>query len=108
LKIAASPGETAPAATTAKPATNNLALASFILSLAGIQFPPVAVLGIILGVLAMRQLWASPGQGGYNYALAGVLVGSALVGFFIVVIGVFIAIGLGAGGAAVVSELLKM
>jgi hypothetical protein len=71
--------------------TNSKAIAALVTSLAGLIFcglPSIA--GIILGIIAMRETKRT-GQDGFGMAVAGVVVGSAIVALIIVYI-VFVAL----------------
>ncbi len=70
--------------------TNGLAIASLVCSCAGIFFIGIpAVLGIIFGFVARGQIRQSQGgQGGEGLALAGIIVGFAVVALLVVVFAV--------------------
>lgn len=55
--------------------TNTLAITSLVISIAGIIFTPLAVVGIVLAVIAFNQIKRS-GEGGHGLAVAGVAVGA--------------------------------
>jgi len=67
--------------------TNGLAIASLVCSCAGIFLIGLpAVLGIIFGFVARSQIRQSQGaQGGDGLAMAGIIVGFAVVGLLVVV-----------------------
>jgi hypothetical protein len=65
---------------------NGLAIASLVCSCGGFLFFVPAVLGIIFGFIARSQIRRSGGtQGGDGLALAGILVGLAWIGLFVIV-----------------------
>ncbi len=64
------------------PGTNSKAIAALVLSLVGFLccgLPSIA--GLILGVMAMRET-KSTGQDGYGLALAGAIIGGAVVALY--------------------------
>ncbi|HEY1445647.1 MAG TPA: DUF4190 domain-containing protein [Acidimicrobiales bacterium] len=66
--------------------TNGLAIASLVCSCAGFLFIVPGVLGVIFGFIARSQIRQSGGsQGGDGLALAGILVGFAWIGLFVIV-----------------------
>jgi hypothetical protein len=81
----------------APPGNNGMAVASLVLSCAGIipfAFGIPCVLGIIFGFVARSQIRQSQGrQGGAGLALAGIIVGFALIGIFILVVSLVAAFG---------------
>jgi hypothetical protein len=65
---------------------NGLAIASLVCSCAGFLFFVPGVLGVIFGFIARSQIRQSGGtQGGDGLALAGILVGFAWIGLFVIV-----------------------
>jgi hypothetical protein len=84
-------GRGAPYVQSAQPKTNGLAIASLICACAGLFFLP-AILGIVFGFVARRQINRSNGrQKGDGLAIAGIIVGFGWLA--LVVLG----IALGAG-----------
>ena len=66
--------------------TNGLAIASLVCACAGFLFIVPGVLGVIFGFIARSQIRQSGGtQGGDGLALAGILVGFAWIGLFVIV-----------------------
>jgi hypothetical protein len=55
-----------------------MAIAAFVLGLVGIIFFPLAITGIVLGIVALRQVRRT-GQKGRGLAIAGVVLGSLWV-----------------------------
>lgn len=72
---------------TRRPRNNGLAIASLVCSIAGILFLSIpSVLGVIFGFVARSQIRRSNGtQSGDGLALAGVIVGLCVIGFWVVV-----------------------
>jgi hypothetical protein len=74
----------------AAPTTNGMAVASLVCSCAGIVpffFGIPCVLGIIFGFVARGQIRRTNGtQGGRGMALAGIIVGFALIGIFVIIV----------------------
>jgi hypothetical protein len=70
-----------------QPRTNGLAIASLVCSIAGVAFLALpAVLGLIFGLVARSQIRQSNGmQTGDGMALAGIIVGIAVIGFWALV-----------------------
>ena len=67
--------------------TNGMAIASLVCSCAGFIFFVPAVLGVIFGFVARSQIRQSGGtQGGDGLALAGIIVGLAWIGLFVILI----------------------
>jgi hypothetical protein len=65
---------------------NGLAIASLVCACAGFLFIVPGVLGIIFGFIARSQIRQSGGaQGGDGLALAGIIVGFAWIGLFVIV-----------------------
>ena len=58
--------------------TNALATTSLVLSLIAVVFWPVAIIGIVLGVVALNQI-KKTGEGGHRLAIAGTAVGTAVL-----------------------------
>jgi hypothetical protein len=86
----------APVYTQQRP-TNVLAIISLIASCVGFTVP-----GIIMGHIALHQI-RQTGEGGHGLALAGVIVGYALLGVVIILIVIyviFIVFLIGVAGAA--------
>ena len=91
------PGTYAPGAQWAQPQkTNGMAIASLILSLAGIVTVGAAgILGLIFGIVALRQI-SRTGDAGKGMAIAGIVVGSLMVVFSVfVIVGVIASIATG-------------
>ncbi len=82
---------TPPVAVTAPTPTNGLAIASLALSAGSVIIPFACIPGIICGHIARGQIRRNPATGGKGIALAGVLVGYAMLAFTILAIGVVIA-----------------
>jgi len=66
---------------------NNLAVASLVCSVIGLFCGIGAIVGIVLGIVAMNQI-KKTGQAGHGLALAGVIVGAAslvlsFIGYFV-------------------------
>jgi hypothetical protein len=65
---------------------NGLAVASLVCACAGFLFFVPAILGVIFGFIARSQIRQSGGtQGGDGLALAGIIVGFAWIGLFVLV-----------------------
>ncbi len=65
---------------------NGLAVASLVCGCAGFLFFVPGVLGVIFGFIARSQIRQSGGtQGGDGLALAGIIVGFAWIGLFVIV-----------------------
>lgn len=58
--------------------TNVLAISSLVVALLGLLFWPLAVVGAVLGVIALSQIKRT-GEGGHGLAVAGTAVGGAAV-----------------------------
>ncbi|MEB3031336.1 DUF4190 domain-containing protein [[Mycobacterium] nativiensis] len=58
--------------------TNVLAICSLVVALLGLLFWPLAVVGAVLGVVALSQIKRT-GEGGHGLAVAGTAVGGAAV-----------------------------
>jgi hypothetical protein len=85
---------------TSPPGTNGKAVASLVTSLAGaLCCAPLGIVGVILGVIAMRET-RSTGQDGHGLAMAGTIVGGVLVLF--AVLGVLAYVALIASGWSLV------
>jgi hypothetical protein len=66
---------------------NGLAIASLVCACAGFLFFVPGVLGVIFGFIARSQIRQSGGtQGGDGLALAGIIVGFAWIGLFVVLL----------------------
>ena len=80
-------GRQVPYVADARRKTNGLAIASLVCACAGIFFIGIpAVLGIVFGFVARGQIRRSQGaQGGEGLALAGIIVGFAVVALLVVV-----------------------
>jgi hypothetical protein len=79
------------------PRTNGLAVASLVLSLAGLVTCGIgSILGIIFGFIARGQIRRT-GESGDGMALAGIIIGFALVA--LVVVGVVLA-AVGSSGSS--------
>jgi len=55
-----------------------MAIAAFVLALVGLIFVPLAIIGLVLGIVALRQV-RTTGQKGRGLAIASVVLGSAWV-----------------------------
>ncbi|MCL2453779.1 MAG: DUF4190 domain-containing protein [Micrococcales bacterium] len=89
------------------PPSNGMAIASLISSLVGILVWGIgAVVGVILGHIAMKQLRTS-GEAGKGMATAGLIIGYIQIGFWVLALLVWLVIIVGffgiVGTAAVVS-----
>lgn len=66
---------------------NGLAIASLVCACAGFLFIVPGVLGVIFGFIARSQIRQSGGtQGGDGLALAGIIVGFAWIGLFVILV----------------------
>jgi hypothetical protein len=66
---------------------NGLAVASLVCACAGFLFIVPGVLGVIFGFIARSQIRQSRGtQGGDGLALAGIIVGFAWIGLFLILV----------------------
>ncbi|AEV74222.1 hypothetical protein MycrhN_3704 [Mycolicibacterium rhodesiae NBB3] len=75
------------------PGTNGKAIASLILSITGwLCCAPLGIVGLILGVIAMRETKRT-GQEGWGLALAGTIVGGLFTVALVVVVLIYIALG---------------
>ena len=75
------------------PGTNGKAIASLVLSVTGwLCCAPLAIVGLILGVIAMRETKRT-GQEGWGLALAGTIIGGLFVAAVLVVMLLYIALG---------------
>ncbi|MEM7600300.1 MAG: DUF4190 domain-containing protein [Verrucomicrobiota bacterium] len=78
--------------------TNGLAIASLICSIAGLGCVGVSsVAGIVCGHIALSQIKKNPNQGGRGLAIAGVIVGYLLVGFWFLYFLAFLIFGIAGG-----------
>ncbi len=77
--------------------TNGMAVASLVCACAGIipfLFGIPCILGVVFGFVARNQIKKSNGtQGGSGLALAGIIVGFALIAIFILVVSLIAAFG---------------
>jgi hypothetical protein len=74
------------------PGTNGKAIASLVTSVAGwLCCAPLAVVGLVLGVIAMRETKGT-GQEGYGVALAGTIIGGLFVAAGLIVMLLYIAL----------------
>jgi hypothetical protein len=74
------------------PGTNGKAIASLVTSVAGwLCCAPLAVVGLVLGVIAMRETKRT-GQEGYGLALAGTIIGGLFVAAGLIVMLLYIAL----------------
>ena len=92
LRPAPSAFRVPPAAATTSPPTNGLAIASLALSAGSVIIPFACIPGIICGHVARGQIRRNPATGGKGIALAGILVGYAMLAMTILVIGLVIAV----------------
>jgi hypothetical protein len=75
------------------PGTNGKAIASLVTSIAGwVCCAPLAIVGVILGVIAMRETKRT-GQEGWGMALAGTIIGGLFTVALVIVLGLYIALG---------------
>ena len=81
-------GESATGPIGANPPTHPLAVASLCCSIAGWFTGGLsAIVGVVLGYRARREIRASAGtQGGEGLAKAGIIVGWAMIGLYVVII----------------------
>jgi hypothetical protein len=84
-------GQPYPPAYAAGPRTNTLALVSMILSLVGLATGVTAIGGIVCGHIGLSQIKRT-GEAGRGMALAGVIVGYVVVGFWVLLIVAYIVI----------------
>ncbi len=82
------------------PRTNTLAIVAFVLGLCGFVSGITAIGGIICGHLALSQINRT-GEGGRGFALAGLIIGYALIAIGIVVAIVYVVILIAIIGTAV-------
>jgi len=76
--------------------TNGKAIASLITSIAGwLCCAPLGIVGLILGVIAMRETKRT-GQEGWGIALAGTIIGGLFTVALVVVLVLYIALGVSA------------
>jgi hypothetical protein len=80
-----------PVAAKTPPPTNGLAIASLALSAGSVVVPLAFIPGIICGHIARSQIRRNPATGGKGIALAGILVGYAMLAFTILLVGGVIA-----------------
>lgn len=73
-------GQAAPG--TYGPPTNTLAIVAMVLSLAGLVIGITAIVGAILGHVALGQIKRT-GEGGRPFALTGIIAGWIITGFWI-------------------------
>jgi hypothetical protein len=74
------------------PGTNGKAIASLVMSVTGwLCCAPLALVGLILGVIALRETKRT-GQDGYGMALAGTIIGGLFVAAGLVVMLFYIAL----------------
>lgn len=74
------------------PGTNGTAIASLVTSVAGgLCCAPLAMVGLILGVIAMRETKRT-GQDGHGMALAGTIIGGLFVAAALIVMLLYIAL----------------
>ncbi|MGA1794179.1 MAG: DUF4190 domain-containing protein [Thermoplasmatota archaeon] len=70
-----------------KKKTNELAMVSLVVSLAGLFFPSAAAIGIVLGFMALDQIKKEPHRyEGKGMAKAGIIAGFIIIGFKILVV----------------------
>ncbi|MBO0832484.1 MAG: DUF4190 domain-containing protein [Actinobacteria bacterium] len=67
------------------PGTSGMAIASFVLGLVGFIFGVPAIVGIVLGIVALREL-RRRFQSGKGLAIAGIVIGSAWLALWVVII----------------------
>jgi hypothetical protein len=79
--------------------TNGKAIASLVTSIAGwLCCAPLAIVGLILGVIAMRETKRT-GQEGWGLALAGTIIGGLFTVALVVVVVLYIALGISSIGS---------
>jgi prepilin-type processing-associated H-X9-DG protein len=61
------------------PRTSALAITALVLGVLGIAFPPIGLVGIVLGIIALVKIARDPGQTGKGIAVGG--IGAAVLGF---------------------------
>lgn len=93
---ALTPYSTTGAAYAYAPRTNPAAIASLVLSLAGLLTWITAIGGVISGHIALSQIKRT-GEGGRGMALAGIIIGYVLVGFFVLYLVFIFAVIFGIG-----------
>jgi Domain of unknown function (DUF4190) len=71
-----------------QPETNTLAIASLVVSLIGLLFPILSIVGIVLGAVAVNQIKHTR-QRGYGMAVSGIVVGIATVVIYVVFVATF-------------------
>lgn len=69
--------------------TNGKAIAALVTSLAGFVCCVPALVGLLLGIIAMRETKSS-GQDGYGLALAGVVVGGFIMAGYLLYLGLML------------------
>lgn len=77
------------------PPTNTMAIVAMSLSLAALILGITAIVGAILGHVALGQIKRT-GEGGRGFALTGIIVGWAITGLYALLIIIFIIIGIAA------------
>lgn len=74
--------------------TNGLAIGSLIASIAGVFCGVGSIAGVIMGIIALNQLKTSQ-QDGKGVAIAGIIIGGAVIAFWLLII----VIGIASGGS---------
>lgn len=65
-------------------------MGALVCGLVGFAFPPLSIIAIILGVVAMNQAERSPQtHGGKGMAIAGMILGLVVAVFWLVILGSF-------------------
>jgi hypothetical protein len=73
--------------------TSGIAVASFVSALVLPLAPLSSIAGIVLGLVALREIDRSPGIGGKGLAVAGIVIGSVLLVVVIFVVAVIVTFG---------------
>ncbi|MDV3134485.1 DUF4190 domain-containing protein [Mycobacterium sp. 29Ha] len=75
------------------PGTNGKAIASLVTSITGcVCCAPLAIVGVVLGVIAMRET-KHTGQEGWRMALAGTIIGGLFTVALVIVLLLYFALG---------------
>lgn len=76
--------------------TNGLAIGSLVTSCFGFLYGLSAIVGIILGIIALNQI-KQTGQQGRGLAIAGIVVGGAWVALFLILVVGLVVVGINGG-----------
>jgi hypothetical protein len=76
-----------------EPKVNRLAVASFVLSLAFPLWPLSSIAGVVLGIMSMKQVRQRPLERGFGLAVAGLVIGLAVLIALAIVIAVLLYFG---------------